>query len=98
MRVTDDFMKAVQNDGEWTTQGRIGGQPMDTYKARDLMKMIAEAAWVCGDPGVQYDTTINDWHTCAEHRPHQRQQPVQRVHVPRRHGVQPGVAQPDAVL
>ena len=38
---------------------------MDTYKARDLMKKIADAAWVCGDPGMQYDTTINDWHTCA---------------------------------
>ncbi|HEX7180642.1 MAG TPA: vitamin B12-dependent ribonucleotide reductase [Thermoanaerobaculia bacterium] len=65
VRVTDDFMKAVLDDGEWSTRARISGQPMDTYKARDLMKMISEAAWVCGDPGLQYDTTINDWHTCA---------------------------------
>jgi ribonucleoside-diphosphate reductase alpha chain len=65
VRVSDDFMKAVLADGEWTTRARISGQPMDTYKARDLMKMISESAWVCGDPGVQYDTTINDWHTCS---------------------------------
>ena len=66
VRVSDDFMRAVVNDGEWSTRGRISGQPMGTYKARNLMKQISEAAWVCGDPGVQYDTTINDWHTCAK--------------------------------
>jgi ribonucleoside-diphosphate reductase alpha chain len=66
VRVSDDFMKAVLHDGDWTTQGRISRQPMGTYKARKLMKTISEAAWVCGDPGVQYDTTINDWHTCAK--------------------------------
>jgi ribonucleoside-diphosphate reductase alpha chain len=65
VRVTDDFMKAVESDGEWQTRARITGKPMGEYKARDLMKMIADAAWVCGDPGMQYDTTINDWHTCA---------------------------------
>jgi ribonucleoside-diphosphate reductase alpha chain len=65
VRVSDGFMKAVVADGEWSTRARITGQPMDTYKARDLMKMMADAAWVCGDPGVQYDTTINDWHTCS---------------------------------
>jgi ribonucleoside-diphosphate reductase alpha chain len=65
VRVTDDFMNAVLADGSWQTRARITKQPMDTYKARDLMKMISDAAWVCGDPGMQYDTTINDWHTCA---------------------------------
>ena len=65
VRVTDDFMQAVLADGEWQTRARVGGKPMDTYQARDLMKMISDAAWVCGDPGMQYDTTINDWHTCA---------------------------------
>jgi ribonucleoside-diphosphate reductase alpha chain len=65
VRVTDDFMQAVEADGEWKTRARITGKPMDTYKARDLMQKIADAAWVCGDPGMQYDTTINDWHTCA---------------------------------
>jgi len=65
VRVTDEFMQAVVDDGEWTTRAVTSGEPMDTYRARDLMRMIAEAAWVCGDPGMQYDTTINDWHTCA---------------------------------
>jgi ribonucleoside-diphosphate reductase alpha chain len=65
VRVTDDFMKAVVADGEWTTRARTSGQPMGQYKARGLMKEIADAAWICGDPGMQYDTTINDWHTCA---------------------------------
>jgi ribonucleoside-diphosphate reductase alpha chain len=65
VRVSDEFMRAVLADGEWTTTARTSGQPMSTYKARDLMRMIAESTWVCGDPGMQYDTTINDWHTCA---------------------------------
>ena len=65
VRVTDDFMQSVEANGEWKTRARITGKPMDTYKARDLMQKIADAAWVCGDPGMQYDTTINDWHTCS---------------------------------
>ncbi|HEV2851842.1 MAG TPA: vitamin B12-dependent ribonucleotide reductase [Thermoanaerobaculia bacterium] len=65
VRVTDDFMKAVLADDEWQTKARITGKPMGTFKARKLMQEIADAAWVCGDPGMQYDTTINDWHTCA---------------------------------
>ena len=65
VRVTDDFMSAVLADGEWQTKARITGKPMGTFKARQLMKEISDAAWVCGDPGMQYDTTINDWHTCA---------------------------------
>ncbi len=65
VRVTDGFMEAVLADGDWQTRARITGKPMGTYKARKLMEEIAEAAWVCGDPGMQYDTTINDWHTCA---------------------------------
>jgi ribonucleoside-diphosphate reductase alpha chain len=64
VRVTDEFMRAVLDDGEWTTQSVTTGEPMDTYKARDLMRMIAEGTWICGDPGMQFDTTINDWHTC----------------------------------
>ncbi|HEV8579078.1 MAG TPA: vitamin B12-dependent ribonucleotide reductase, partial [Thermoanaerobaculia bacterium] len=66
VRVTDEFMQSLLKDGEWQTRARTGDRKvMDTYKARDLMKMISDAAWVCGDPGMQYDTTINDWHTCA---------------------------------
>src|SRR5262245_46970777 len=64
VRVTDDFMKAVESDGEWSTKRVLGGDPFETFKARDLMKMISEAAWACGDPGMQFDTTINDWHPC----------------------------------
>jgi ribonucleoside-diphosphate reductase alpha chain len=64
VRVTDDFMRAVVEDGEWQTKYVLSGQPCETYRARDLMKMMAEAAWQCGDPGIQYDTTVNDWHTC----------------------------------
>jgi ribonucleoside-diphosphate reductase alpha chain len=65
VRVTDDFMRAVLDDGEWQTKAVTSGEPVDTYKARDLMRMIAEGTWVCGDPGMQYDTTVNDWHTCS---------------------------------
>jgi ribonucleoside-diphosphate reductase alpha chain len=64
VRVTDDFMRAVVEDGEWQTKYVISGEPCETFRARDMMKMMAEAAWQCGDPGIQYDTTINDWHTC----------------------------------
>ncbi len=65
VRVSDDFMRAVLADGEWTTTARTNGAPMATHKARGLMRMIAESTWGCGDPGMQYDTTINEWHTCA---------------------------------
>ena len=64
VRVTDEFMKAVETDGEWKTTMRTTGEPVETFKARDLWRKVAEAAWACADPGVQYDTTINDWHTC----------------------------------
>jgi ribonucleoside-diphosphate reductase alpha chain len=64
VRVTDDFMRAVLDDGPWQTKAVRDGQVMDTYKARDLMRGIADGTWVCGDPGMQFDTTVNDWHTC----------------------------------
>jgi ribonucleoside-diphosphate reductase alpha chain len=64
VRVTDDFMQAVLKDGEWQTHAVTDGRALDTYKARDLMRKMAEAAWICGDPGMQYDTTVNDWHPC----------------------------------
>ncbi len=64
LRVTDDFMKAVDNNDNWSTRARTTGEVIDTYKARDLWHMAAEAAWGCADPGMQYDTTINRWHTC----------------------------------
>ncbi len=64
VRVPDDFMRAVLDNGTWQTRAVTDGHPMDTHKARDLMRMIAEATHVCGDPGMQFDTTINEWHTC----------------------------------
>jgi ribonucleoside-diphosphate reductase alpha chain len=65
VRVTDEFMRAVLDDGEVQTKAVRSGEVMDTYKARRLMREIAEATWICGDPGMQFDTTVNDWHTCA---------------------------------
>src|SRR3954470_242471 len=65
VRVTDDFMKAVVEDKDWTTHSVVDKKPMATYKAKDIFRKMAEAAHVCGDPGIQYDSTINDWHTSA---------------------------------
>jgi ribonucleoside-diphosphate reductase alpha chain len=64
VRVTDEFMRAVLDDAEWQTRSVTTGAVMDTYKARDLMRLIAEGTYVCGDPGMQFDTTINEWHPC----------------------------------
>jgi ribonucleoside-diphosphate reductase alpha chain len=64
VRVTDEFMQAVVDDREWKTRYVLSGDTCETFRARDVMKMMAEAAWQCGDPGIQYDTTVNDWHTC----------------------------------
>ncbi len=65
VRITDDFMKAVENDEDWHLIARTTGKPIgEPVKARELMQEIAEAAWRCADPGVQFDTIINDWHTC----------------------------------
>jgi ribonucleoside-diphosphate reductase alpha chain len=64
VRVSDAFMHAVEKGGKWETRGRTTGEVIDTYEAKDLWKKVAEAAWACADPGIQYDTTINDWHTC----------------------------------
>src|SRR3954467_15289287 len=64
VRVTDEFMERAERDGKWHTLARTTGQPVDEYDARDMMNQIADAAWRCADPGVQYDTIINEWHTC----------------------------------
>ena len=69
VRVTDEFMQAVLNDGEWKTQAIVDGEVVDTYKARDLMRQIADSAYICGDPGMQYDTTVNRWHTSKNTAP-----------------------------
>src|SRR6185436_8003816 len=64
VRVTSDFLDAVERGEEWQTIERVSGEPVETLDARALMGEIAEAAWRCADPGIQYDTTINEWHTC----------------------------------
>ena len=65
VRLTDDFMRAVERGDDWHLIARATGQPVgDPIPARELMREIADAAWQCADPGVQYDTTINQWHTC----------------------------------
>jgi ribonucleoside-diphosphate reductase alpha chain len=64
VRATDEFMEAAARDGDWWTKGVFTGQPINRYKARDLMRQIAEATHQCGDPGMQFDTTVNRWHPC----------------------------------
>jgi ribonucleoside-diphosphate reductase alpha chain len=64
VRVTDEFMRAVEAGGKWQTRSRTTAEICDTYEAKDLWHQIAAAAWGCADPGVQYDSTINKWHTC----------------------------------
>lgn len=63
VRVTDEFMQAVENDDDWTLKAVTDGRVIKTMKARDLFRQISEAAWACADPGMQFDTTINHWHT-----------------------------------
>jgi len=69
VRVTDEFLKAVETDGDWKLTGRIKGNVTKTLKARELWDKIGHAAWACADPGIQFHTTVNDWHTCAASGP-----------------------------
>lgn len=64
VRVSDEFMKSVKEDGEWKTKFVKTKEDCETFKARDILNKIAEGTWICGDPGMQFDTTINKWHTC----------------------------------
>jgi ribonucleoside-diphosphate reductase alpha chain len=64
VRVTDEFMQAYLDDRDWKLKAITTGETLNTVRARDLMRQTAQAAWECADPGMQYDTTINDWHTC----------------------------------
>ena len=66
VRVTDEFMNAVLEDEIWHTRAVTTGEVVGTYKARALLRQIAESTYVCGDPGMQFDTTVNEWHTCPE--------------------------------
>jgi ribonucleoside-diphosphate reductase alpha chain len=69
VRVTDEFMQAVERGDKWQTLARTTGEPIDTYDARELFRQVANAAWQCADPGVQYDTTIQRWHTNPNYGP-----------------------------
>ena len=69
VRVTDEFMKAALEDRDWFTRAVTSGTPVEKYKARDLLRQMADAAWICGDPGMQYHTTVNNWHTCSNTAP-----------------------------
>ena len=64
VRVTDEFMRAFEQDQDWKLKAVMTGETVETVRARELMREIAQAAWECADPGMQYDTTINEWHTC----------------------------------
>jgi len=64
VRVTDDYMRAVESNKDWWTKNVTDGQPAEKLSSRDLLHKIAESTWQCGDPGMQYDTTVNRWHTC----------------------------------
>ncbi|MGH3673821.1 MAG: vitamin B12-dependent ribonucleotide reductase [Pseudonocardiaceae bacterium] len=66
VRVSDEFMRAVEADGEFGLRARTTGEVVETVRAKDLFRDITKAAWECADPGLQYDDTINDWHTCPE--------------------------------
>ena len=64
VRVTDDFMRAVEEDRDWWTHNVTDGSPANKYPARDLLRQISDSTWHCGDPGMQFDSTVNRWHTC----------------------------------
>ncbi len=64
VRVADEFMRAYEQDQDWKLKAVTSGETVDTVRARELMRQVAKAAWECADPGMQYDTTINEWHTC----------------------------------
>ena len=69
VRVTDEFMQAVEKDAKWATHAVTTGEKMDEHSARELMDLIAEGTRICGDPGIQYHSTVNRWHTCPNSGP-----------------------------
>lgn len=69
VRVTDRFFEAVKNDSEWSTRARTNGAIIETFRAKDVLRAVAESAWICADPGMQYENAIQSWHTCAATAP-----------------------------
>ena len=94
VRVTDEFMQAVLDDADWQLRAVTTGEVIKTIQARDLFRQIAKAAWECADPGMQFDTTINRWHTAPNTGRINGSNPCSRVHAPRQLGLQPGQPQP----
>ncbi len=97
VRVTDDFMVAVMRDTEFSTRSIVDGRVINTYPAKELMNRLSEATWQCGDPGMQYDSTINRWHTSKNTARINASEPVLRVHVPGRLSLQPRQPEPAEV-
>ncbi len=97
VRVTDEFMERAERGEQWELTARKDGQVQKSVDAKDLLRQIADAAWRCADPGVQYDTTINEWHTCPVSGRINASNPCSRVHARRRLGLQPRLDQPHEV-
>ena len=93
VRVTDEFMQAVIDDADWALKAVTTGEVVKSIRARDLWRQIALAAWDCADPGLQFDTTINKWHTAHATGRINGSNPCSRVHAPRQLGVQPRIDQ-----
>ena len=97
VRVTDEFLRAVEEDEDWNLTFRITGKVAKTLPARDLWETIGYAAWASADPGIQYHTHDQRLAHLPRRRRDQRVEPVLRIHVPRRHGLQSRLAEPAAV-
>ena len=97
MRVTDEFLNAVLEDGDWNLTYRGNGKVAKTVKARELWEKISYAAWACADPGIQFHTTDQRLAHLPGRRRNPRLQSVLGIHVPGRHGLQSRLAEPDAV-
>ena len=97
VRVTDEFMQAVLDDADWALTARTDGSAVRIVKARDLFRQIAHAAWECADPGMQFDTTINRWHTAPNAGRINGSNPCSGIHAPRQQRLQSGVDQPAQV-
>ena len=97
VRVSDEFMQAYELKKDFSTRWVLSKQIAATYKAADLMKMIGESAWICGDPGMQYDTTINKWHTCKNTDKIYGSNPLFGIYVSQRQRVQPLIIKLDEI-